>query len=710
MTDNKNNTESGVESQVDTDAFLDPVLEQYQTPEEQASLEEKLLAAQKERKKTDKSAISAFKRYRDERNNENVGARHYNIFYEVADTKLAALYSNIPKPTVDRRFSDADDHVGRVGGIVLARNLEVENECGNFNGELTNILKDYVIAGMGVGWARLEEESAMQPQPALPQPPLVHPETGAVLHLPPVPQPDVEVKTKQEACIDHVAWDDFFWAPSKTWTLCPWVARRIPMTKQDIEARFAHCCHAQVLAELGYEKNASKDAEKGLQPQNQTEETVDVFELWDKTRKLVFWFAKDAPMPLDVQHDTNEFEGFFPTPLPPLGRFDTSNTQPISDYSLVKGKYAELDELNMRTVSLSRAMGIKFVYDASNEELRDLYTTALENQGVPVKNWNTFMEKGGLAGGINFAPLNEIAAAFAGASEQLDRIKQQIFDLEGISDILRGVATPYETATATTAKMASSFGRFSTKQADVAKYISQLMRLKSHLICKFYEPQIIMGRIGNLQQADQQYIPPALQLLKDEQVRGYRLNVSVDSLQLPNWNTEKAERTSAVTAIFAGIQQVAPVLGQAPELGPFAFAALKWAVAGFKGSEEIQGILDSCLDTFMADQQQKQGQPAQPTPEQIKAQAAQMQAQTTLQVAQMKAQNEQALQQHQQAFQASQAQQEAVLKERQQAIDMGRNQIDAARLQHEVAHDAATQTHNAAIDIQLANKPPKGGA
>lgn len=721
---NKNNNDQDLDGtdaaldEVSTDAFVDPVLAQYQTAEEQQDLLKKLDAAKQERKQTDINAIQAAKRYRDERKDEHKSDWHYNLFFEVADTKLAALYSNLPKSTVDRFFSDADDHEGRVGGIILERSIEVENETGAFNGELTNIIKDFVIPGFGVGWVRLDEDSHMEPQPdiqppPIPQAPLIHPETGAQLELPPIPQPsipqpDKKVTTRQEACVDHVPWDDFFWAPSKTWALCSWVARRSALTRQDVEARFGHTCPKEMLDMLDYDKRAGVDAEKGLLPQHQTEETIDVYELWDKTRKLVFWFTKDADKPLDVREDDNQFEGFFPTPLPPLGRFDTSNTQPISDYSLVKNKYNELDALNMRCVSLSKALGVRFVYDASNKQLKDLYTTALENQGVPVENWNTFMEKGGLAGGINFAPLDEIQAAFAGASAELDRLKQQIYDLEGMSDILRGIATPYETATATTAKMAASFGRFATKQSDVAKYIAKLMKLKAHLMCKFYEPQFLLARIGSLCPADQQYIPGALQLLKDDLMRSYRLNVSTDSLQLPAWNQEKAERSSAIQAITGLLGQVMPGLQQVPELAPAAVAIMKWGVAGFKGSEEIQGVLDTSLDQLMAKQAQSQGQPQQPSPEQLKLQAAQMQAQTTMQVAQMKTQNEQVMQQRDQAFQASMAQQDNALKSKQQQIDLVDAQIRAAHLQHQVQDDANTHAHTVAIDIANASKPTGG--
>jgi hypothetical protein len=118
----------------------------------------------------------------------------------------------------------------------------------------------------------------------------------------------------------------------------------------------------ELLAEIDYTtKPDAQDASKAkLAPKNQTEPTADVYEIWDKERQLVFWVTDNLEVPLDVQEDTMQFDGFFPTPLPPLGRFDTANTIPVCDYQLVRGKYDELDELNQRCTQLSKALVVRF--------------------------------------------------------------------------------------------------------------------------------------------------------------------------------------------------------------------------------------------------------------------------------------------------------------------------------------------------------------
>lgn len=201
-----------------------------------------------------------------------------------------------PKADIKRRFAASQDDVSRVASLLLQRNLEYEMDHGNFETEFKQVLFDNAVPGMSISWVRLEQAEERHPQPGT-----FDPVTGQV-----VPQEPTAVITKQEACTDYVAWDDFFWSPCKVWTLCSWVARRIAMTKDAINSRFGATAPADVLAGLVYDTKAeAPDASKAkLAPQNQTEPTTDVYEIWDKERELVFWVTDAAQIPLDVQDDT----------------------------------------------------------------------------------------------------------------------------------------------------------------------------------------------------------------------------------------------------------------------------------------------------------------------------------------------------------------------------------------------------------------------
>lgn len=691
------NENEGMESSVSEDAFEhDPVLTQYQTETEQEKWQKELEACRKERKGWNDVAVKALKRYRDERGDAFKNSSLYNIYFLNTDTKLSALYARTPKPDIKRRFDDSQDDVARVAALLLQRNLEYEIDTGGFDSSFKQVLFDHVVAGMGVSWLRLEQDEVEQA-------PAFDPLSGVMILQP-------NVITRQEACADYVAWDDFFWSPCKVWTMCSWVARRIPMTKDAIKARFGNKVPVEQINEISFStKPSTQDGSKAkLAPQNQTEPTADVYEVWDKERQLVFWVTESVEVPLDVAEDSMGFDGFFPTPLPPLGRFDTSNTQPICDYQLVKGKYAELDALNQRCVSLSEALALRFVYDGKFSELKDLYTTVGENQGIGIKDWSNLSERGGLQGSIQFTPLDQVANAFIIASGQLERIKSQIYEVEGISDIMRGQAMPYETATATTAKSQQSFGRFASRQQDVAQYVEGLLRLKAHAICKFYQPDLIVKRAMPLAQVDQQFIGPALQLLKDEQMSQFRLSVSVDSLQLPNWNTEKAERSEAIQAITKMMSVIMPAVQQTPQIAPLGMELIKWGVSGFKGAQAIEGVIDNGLQQLLQASQQGQGTQKPPSPDQIKAQVQMQKSQMDMQIVQEQENTKRQIAQLQAQVKASQmalAQQQNNYENQLRAQEV---QLRKGELAANVAHQQATHLHATSVDLMNANRPQGG--
>lgn len=691
--DTNNNEENG-----GVDLFdRDPILTQYQTEAEQYKWQKALDACRKERKSFNEEAVRSLNRYGDVRKDGYGNASMYNIYFMNTDIKLAALYAKTPKPDIKRRNDDSQDDVSRVAALILQRNLSYEMDNFYFDDTFKRVLFDNVVTGIGVSWLRLEQEEQHQPD-------LMDHMTGIAMLQPPV-------VNHQEACTDYVAWDDFYWSPCKVWSMCSWVARRIPMTNQAIKDRFGDKVDSQVLNEITYSTKAeAQDGSKAkLNPQNQIEPTADVYEIWDKQNQLILWITESSPIPLDVQEDTTNFEGFFPTPMPPLGRFNTSNAMPISDYHLVKGKYAELDELNKRCTALTKAMGVRFVYDAGSPEIKELYTTVEENAGIGVKNWAAFAgDKGGLAGSIQFAPLDQIASTLAIANQQIEQIKAQIYEVEGISDIMRGQATPYETATATTAKSQQSFGRFASRQADVANYVEKLLRLKAHLMCKFHDPALMAKRAMPLSPADQQFIGPALQLLQDDQMSSFLLSVSVDSLQLDNWNTEKAERSTAIQAITGFLGQVLPAAQHTPAIAPVSLALMKWAISGFKGAQPVEGLIDQGLQQLVQSQQAGQGSQQKPSPADAKAQAITQKAQLDYQAVQLQEQTKMQIAQMQAQLKQMEIQLEQQQNERENQMRETQAQIRQGELAAKMAHDQSTTILNHSTSL-MNQTPPFAG-
>src|SRR5687767_14980907 len=107
-------------------ATVDPVLEEYQTEEQQEHWLKELEAAREERRKFDTSGVTTIQRYADIRDDKSVNANRLNLFSSNTDIKMSALFSHTPEPDIRRRFLDANDDASRVASNLLQRCISLE--------------------------------------------------------------------------------------------------------------------------------------------------------------------------------------------------------------------------------------------------------------------------------------------------------------------------------------------------------------------------------------------------------------------------------------------------------------------------------------------------------------------------------------------------------------------------------------------------------
>jgi hypothetical protein len=140
-----------------------------------------------------------------------------------------------------------------------------------------------------------------------------------------------------------------------------------------------------------------------------------------------------------------------------------------------------------------------------------LFTEGSNGTLIPVKNWAAFAEKKGLEGAISLVEILPIAQALKEAYMAFEQIKGQIYELTGISDIIRGQTQASETATAQKIKNNYASMRLKTYQDEVERFAERLLNLKAQIICKHFDAQTICQISGceQLSPEDQQYIPPS---------------------------------------------------------------------------------------------------------------------------------------------------------------------------------------------------------
>ena len=93
--------------------------------------------------------------------------KKFNLFTTNVGIMQAALYSNIPKVLVERKFHDADDDVARVAANIMQRAITQdldETHC-DFSQVMEDAIEDRLVPGAGFAWIRLKVETEQVPLP-----------------------------------------------------------------------------------------------------------------------------------------------------------------------------------------------------------------------------------------------------------------------------------------------------------------------------------------------------------------------------------------------------------------------------------------------------------------------------------------------------------------------------------------------------------------
>lgn len=598
-----------------------------------------------------------------------------NLYHANIETMQSMMFGKLPDVGLSRKHADAEDDIGRVAGMMLERmlNADIGKPNDQYSTTLRKALQDRLIVGLGSSRVRYDyDEEDVEVAPVMDM-------MGQELE----PARTETQITNERAPIEYVHWRDRRWSPARTWDEVRWDAYRTLLTRDQLEKRFGEKLGAKIPLTSGSFKTEETEPDENKDAFQRAE----VWEIWCKESKKVYWYCKDYPEILDVKEDPLELTGFFPAPRPMVANLTTSAFMPIPDYVLAQDSYNEIDKLETRISKITEAIKVVGVYDASAEGVKRMMTEGMENDLIPVDNWAMFAEKGGLAGTVQWLPIAEIASVLQMLISRRNDSKAMLYEVTGISDIMRGAQAAGGAVSATERALEARFAsvRIQAMQDEFAKYATDLIRLRAEIVAKHFQPESIVEQ-SNIQflPADQQYIGPALELIKNKDIL-WRLEVKPESVAMVDYAQLKQERTEYITALATFLQSAAPLIEMEPDSAPMLLEMLKWGLAGFKGSDSVEGILDQAIAKMNSAEKKPEEQ--KPDPEQLKAQAEQARQQFEMQKMKMQMQMEQSKQQHELQMAQMAAQARAQEQQADNQIKMNQEQAQASLNMQEETHE-----------------------
>jgi len=423
--------------------------------------------------------------------------RKFAMLWSNVQTLQPAIYQRLPHPVVGRKFRD-DDQVARVAGEILERCISSNNDKIDLDSVVRQVRDDYLLVGRGTVWVRYEPEISSSQIEGLE-----------------APAEQIEDETVH---VDYVAWGDFGHNVARTWAEVTCVWRRTFLTRDEGVKRFG-----EAFKDVPLDHKLTDEDNNGDQRAEQ-ENKATVYEIWNKVAQEVCWIAKDHPDVLEVGQPPLEFERFFPCPRPLYGTLSNRSLIPIPDYVYYQDQCEEIDELTQRIGKLTDALKVVGFYASGDEEVATALQTALkpgvENQLIPIPNWGKFKEGGGAAGNIEYWPVEQVAKVLQSCFETRKQLVQDVYEITGISDIVRGESDPNETATAQQIKSQWGSVRVRDRQMELARFLRDIGRLVGEVIAEQFQPQTLMDMSNIHLPSEQPVMLPPLALPGFEAAQG----------------------------------------------------------------------------------------------------------------------------------------------------------------------------------------------
>ena len=340
---------------------------------------------------------------------------------------------------------------------------------------------------------------------------------------------------------------------------------------------------------------------------------AEVYEIWDKETKKVTWICRDYKADyLDQKDDPLKLEDFFPFRIV-YGTTDTDSLIPRPDYMMYKAIANELAKVNVRISSLTDAIKVKGLYPQVMKQIAELATGGPELSLIPVENWAAHANAGGLKGMIDWMPIQEIAQVLIHLYNAKDRLKQDLYEISGQSDILRGQTDPRETATAQRGKMQYASLRLNQKQKAYAEFFRDICGIVSEIIAEHFEDMSIyqIANVDSMGPDSQQLFPQAIALLRNNAARDFRISLETDSTIAQDEADAQQRAVEFTNAITQGLNDTLPIIQGVPEAAEMLTEVFSLMARQFKAGRAV----DAAIERFGEAMKKKAMQPPAPQPQ-----------------------------------------------------------------------------------------------
>lgn len=521
----------------------------------------------------------------------------FNILFSNTETLLPALYSAVPRPVVTRRFKD-EDPIGKAAAMAGQRVLEFLLDTNvegyeTFDEGVRMATLDALLPGRGLTTVKYDAETGVLPggTPGAAQtaPVASHSEPAGTPYM-----------ASELVCVQTRSWNRVFFGYAKKWSKVPWMAYEEYIDREEATRLFGEATANRLVYTEQDRGDDEKERSKDEKDQGERR-TCLVYQIWDKegskdgAKKIRYISPRYPEGYLSVEDDPLQLTGFFNCPKP-LQFIEKSNTLlPTAPYLIYESQAKELNRLTVRIKRIVEAIKARGIYAGDvGGDLAKLFT-ADDNELIPAETSSSLAAEKGLQNAIWFMPLDQLINTLSQLYVAREQCKRVIYEITGISDIIRGSSVASETATAQQIKTQWGTLRLKRLQKEVQRYARDLLRMMLELAAtKFSEEtwakmtglpfltttqrqqleQVAqamqtqaMGQPPNpeqMQQLQQEMQKPVwgqvLAMLRDDLQRAYRIDIETNSTIEPEAAEDQKQIAELMNAMGQYLNGVGPLV------------------------------------------------------------------------------------------------------------------------------------------------------
>jgi hypothetical protein len=384
--------------------------------------------------------------------------RQFQMFWANMEVLKPSIYAKPPIPVVVPKFKDRRP-VYQAASEVMERCAITAFDLAYVNDAMLQIRDDVALIGRGVAWVRYESGR-----------------DGGSYH------------DHEKVCIDFKHRRDFLHSISRCWYEVSWVAAASYLTRAQARARF-----------YKYSGDCYQDAEYRVDKESKEiggadeRERAKFWEIWHKGERRVVWVACGCEDVLDEAEPHLDLPGFFPCPKPAYGTCQRGSLVPVPDSLQYQDQLDEVNRLTGRIHALTEAIVVKGFFPAGGEigdAVQKAYSIYSSSEVlIPISNWAAF---GGSKEILIWLPIDMIAETVTTLVAIRKQIIDDIYQLVGLSDIMRGATDAQETLGAQRLKSQYGSVRVRDKQYALTCIAKDLVQLTCEIIAERFDDVTIV--------------------------------------------------------------------------------------------------------------------------------------------------------------------------------------------------------------------------